>query len=289
MSSASDPETEMQQPAAKRQKKKSSLVTLAHPYERYGDKINVKDGSWLVSEKLDGLRGFVDLAAGEIMSRTGKTFSVPPKYKEMILEIGLPLDGELFCGRGNFDQASSVVRKKIGIEKEWETLTFQVFDFIDENRTFAERYEILKTKIPADHPFIKLVEQTVVQQTDDLDMMLDDAVKIGCEGLMLKDGSSHYEFKRSKSILKLKRMQDDEAIVLVIEKGKGKNSERMGQVVCRWKNNDVEFKVGTGFSDEQRENPPFKKGDIITVKFFELTKTGAPRFPVFKCVRNDNA
>jgi len=44
-------------------------------------------------------------------------------------------------------------------------------------------------------------------------------------------------------------------------------------------NNKV-IKIGTGFSDAQRENPP-EIGCIITFKYYGLTSKGNPRFPVF--------
>lgn len=48
----------------------------------------------------------------------------------------------------------------------------------------------------------------------------------------------------------------------------------------------VQFKVGTGFSDAQRKNPP-KKGAVISFKFQEVSNSGVPRFPVFLRVRED--
>ncbi len=48
----------------------------------------------------------------------------------------------------------------------------------------------------------------------------------------------------------------------------------------------LQFKVGTGFSDHQREHPP-AVGSIITYKFQELTDDGVPRFPVFVGERID--
>lgn len=48
----------------------------------------------------------------------------------------------------------------------------------------------------------------------------------------------------------------------------------MGALVCKNKSGVV-FKVGTGFTDAQRRNPP-KKGTVISYRYFELTKDGKP-------------
>ena len=77
----------------------------------------------------------------------------------------------------------------------------------------------------------------------------------------------------------------------------GKYAGLMGSVTCKslgaaGSNPDeqiphgVKFKVGSGFSDEERANPP-KIGSIITYKYQNLTAKGLPRFPIFLRVRED--
>ena len=53
--------------------------------------------------------------------------------------------------------------------------------------------------------------------------------------------------------------------------------------------NKVEFRVGSGLKDSERVRGacPAKVGSVITYKFFELTRDGAPRFPTFLRVRPD--
>ena len=62
--------------------------------------------------------------------------------------------------------------------------------------------------------------------------------------------------------------------------GKGKFKGKMGSLLCRDIKSGVEFRLGSGFGDEIRANPP-KIGQILTYKFQNLTKNGKPRFPVF--------
>jgi len=46
------------------------------------------------------------------------------------------------------------------------------------------------------------------------------------------------------------------------------------------------FRIGTGFSDAAREDPP-AVGSTVTYTFRGLTRRGVPRFPSFWRVRND--
>lgn len=54
----------------------------------------------------------------------------------------------------------------------------------------------------------------------------------------------------------------------------------MGALLCQMSDNNTTFKIGTGFDDQQRENPP-AIGSVIKFKCMEFTQAGVPRFPVF--------
>jgi DNA ligase-1 len=97
---------------------------------------------------------------------------------------------------------------------------------------------------------------------------------------MIKDPNCMYEGKRSKKLLKVKVFQDSEAKVLKIEKGEGRCANMMGKILVKDVKSGVEFRIGTGFNDVKRKNPP-KIGCIVTYKFQNLTDDGKPRFPVY--------
>ena len=100
---------------------------------------------------------------------------------------------------------------------------------------------------------------------------------------MVRDPNAAYINKRTSKALKVKSFYDTECEVVKILKGKGKYSDKMGSVECKLPNETL-FKIGSGFSDAQRSNPP-KIGDIITFKYKGMTKYAKPRFPVFLRVR----
>ncbi len=109
-------------------------------------------------------------------------------------------------------------------------------------------------------------------------------IAAGGEGVVLRDPNALYESGRSDKILKYKKMHDSDCKVVKINPGYGKNEGKMGSLSCVDLRSGAKFKVGTGFSDEMRANPP-KVGTIITYQYQNLTREKKPRFPVFLRVR----
>ena len=82
---------------------------------------------------------------------------------------------------------------------------------------------------------------------------------------MIKDPKSIYESARSSKLLKVKIFEDTEATVYGHESGTGRCSSMLGALLVVG-DNGKKFKVGSGFTDRIRRNPP-KKGSRITYKF----------------------
>ena len=91
--------------------------------------------------------------------------------------------------------------------------------------------------------------------------------------------------KVSNTLLKVKSFSDMDVVVLGYEKGKGKNVGVIGALNVKDAKGNL-FKVGTGFTDAERANPP-KVGEIVTVKYQVLTHKGIPRFPTYLRRRTD--
>jgi DNA ligase-1 len=108
---------------------------------------------------------------------------------------------------------------------------------------------------------------------------------LGGEGLMLRRPKSMYEVGRSSSLLKVKTFHDTEARVIGHAPGTGKHKGRLGALIVELPDG-TKFNVGTGFSDEERENPP-AIGAVITFRYQELSKDGVPRFPSYVGERID--
>ena len=128
-------------------------------------------------------------------------------------------------------------------------------------------------------PYLKAHVHSKCLGVKDLENRQETVKKLGGEGLMLRKPESFYEFKRSNTLLKVKSFFDAEATVVGILNGSGRLDGMMGSLIVRT-DDAVEFKIGSGFTDLQRKNPP-KVGDRVTYKFQELSDSGKPRFPVF--------
>ena len=124
-----------------------------------------------------------------------------------------------------------------------------------------------------------MLKQTVCTHKDDLAKLMDGILSDKGEGVMLKDPKSKYEGKRSKALLKVKKFDDAEAEIINHLKGTGRLAHMMGAIQVREKDG-TEFKIGSGFNDQQRKNPP-KIGTIVTFKFQGRSKAGVPRFPIY--------
>ncbi len=236
--------------------------------------VDIKD--YLVSEKLDGVRAYWD---GKVLrSRRGYVFAAPTWFSE---DFGSqPLDGELWLGRGKFEQTLSIVSKLQGDEQSWHKVRFMIFDLPDSELVFAQRVAQMQRIVKAANSrYLQMIPQHTIDNHIQLQAKLTDVVNGGGEGLMLHKKRAYYQVGRTQNILKLKPHQNDEAIVLAHFSGKGKYRDKMGAILVE-NTHGVQFKIGTGFSVKQRVNPP-EIGSTITYKFFGLTQNGTPRFASF--------
>jgi len=253
--------------------------------KKYEEKMNI-DG-YYVSEKLDGVRSvFKD---GIFYSRNNNVIQAPQWFIDQMPDA--VLDGELFTKRNDFPGIMSIVSKDVPVDSEWKKIKYMVFDMPLESGDFTARYASLKKIVAkSKNPHLKLVEHKIVKNRQEMEAVYDSLVAQGAEGVMLRKPDSNYETKRSNVLLKVKKFIDDEAEVVGYEYGKGKYSTVMGYLKVKWykKFGNVGFRIGSGFTDEQRKN--YKKlfpiGTIVKVKYFELSKDNRPRFPIFLGVRD---
>jgi len=227
---------------------------------------------WWMSEKLDGVRAI--WTGTDFISRSGKVFPSPAEMRAA-MPSGVAIDGELFGGRGKFQTFIGKIRRGI-----WDDITFKAFDTITEEPFEARQATLMALDLPA---WFEVVEQVECLSKAHLEQYEQNLVEQGAEGVMLRKPQSLYQHKRSSDLLKIKRFQSDEAEVIGYEQGTGKHANRVGALVAKFAGQV--FKLGTGLTNEERENPP-AVGSIVTFSFFELTDGGKPRFPSFVGVRN---
>ena len=255
---------------------KAPALSLANVYH---DGVDV--AQYWVSEKLDGVRAYWDGAA--LYSRQGNRFHVPAWFVKEFPQT--PLDGELWMGRGTFETLSGIVRRKKPNDKDWRNIRFMVFDLLADSADFEGRLRRLKKIFSAiQSPQIGLVEQFRVADSAELKSALQRIVSQGGEGLMLRKANSRHRAGRSDDLLKLKLHEDAEAVVVAHLPGKGKYKGMLGSLLVEMPDGK-RFKLGSGFSDQERRQPP-PIGAIVTYKHYGKTRNGIPRFASFLRIRN---
>jgi DNA ligase-1 len=243
---------------------------------------NVADlAGWWMSEKLDGVRAYWD--GKQFLSRQGNLFHAPDWFIDGLPSA--PLDGELWIDRKKFQRTVSIVRRQDKSDL-WKEASFVVFDAPAASGGFEDRMELVKDALAKRvAKFARPHEQQVCRDLECLRAELARVEALGGEGLMLRQPGSKYERGRSATLLKIKSFRDAEALVIAHQAGAGRHKGRLGALLVRLPSG-VEFAVGTGFSDRERDQPP-AVGATVTFRYQELSEAGVPRFPSYVGVRSD--
>jgi DNA ligase 1 len=240
-----------------------------------------------VGEKYDGVRGYWD--GRKLWTRGGQPVNAPAWFTAGWPEI--PMDGELWAGRGRFAKAVSTVRQQTPDDAAWRGMRFMVFDLPSETGSFTQRLHRLNQLVPAlALPWVQPVAQRKVASDQALNALLGETVNSGGEGLVLHRGASLYTGQRNDDLLKLKTHDDAEAKVIAHIAGKGKYAGQLGALLVEVPAADGQpsrrFKLGTGFTDQQRQNPP-AVGALVTYRYRGVNDSGLPRFASFMRLRED--
>lgn len=238
---------------------------------------------YLISEKYDGVRALWD--GRELRFRSGLAIAAPVAFVERLPAV--PLDGELWLARGRFDLLSGLVRRQSPDAAAWRQLRYMVFELPGANGSFASRAQRIEGL--AQHtgwPQLQAVKQELLASPQALQRRLDEVTAAGGEGLMLHRADAPYQTGRSASLLKLKPLHDAEARVIGHVAGRGRHAGRMGAMQVR-NSAGVEFLLGTGFSDAQRDSPP-AIGTLVSYTHRGHTADGVPRFASFLRERSEH-
>ena len=235
-----------------------------------------------VSEKYDGVRGFWD--GRTLRTRGGETVRAPAWFTAGWPEV--PMDGELWAGRGRFSHAQSTTRQQQPGDVAWRQIRFMVFDLPGDKGTFDQRLPALNALVESlGQPWVQAVPQRRVANDAALQALLHRTVRAGGEGLMLHRGASLYRAGRSDDLIKLKTHEDTEARVIAHLPGKGRHAGRMGALLVEMPSGQ-RFRLGAGFSDADRNHPP-PLGSWVTYRFRGTHDGGLPRFASFVRLRED--
>ena len=228
-----------------------------------------------MSEKLDGIRAYWD--GNKLISRGGKIIHAPKWFTKDFPPF--EIDGELWSKRKDFENISSIVRDKKP-SNEWHQIKYNIFEVPHASGALFDR--LVKVK-PYKSEKLKIIPQIPIKSKKAMLEYLHNLEQKGAEGLVVRDPLAPYIDKRTSKALKVKTFLDAECRVVGYTQGKGKYLGMMGSLKCAIPSG-ILFKIGSGFSESERKNPP-AIGSSVTFKYKELTKYTKPRFPIFLRVR----
>ena len=268
-------------------KEEPLMPMLAVSYEKVKKKVSFPI---TCQYKLDGLRCLAYLEDGEVVlqSRGNKQYNIPHIKEELAKFFAknpnVILDGEIYKHNLTFQEITTRAKK---IRPETVELEYHVYDTIIEDSSWMLRSLKLDDYRKSFHSkIVKFLESQYVETEGSLETVHKKALEAGYEGLILRVSSGKYEVgHRSSNLIKVKSFLDAEYKIVGITDGSGKASECI-IYICQDDKTGKTFHVVPACSLEQRNldytkyktNPPL--GRKLTVKYFELTDEGLPRFPV---------
>lgn len=288
---------------------------LAHDGANHEKKIK---GKKLLEPKLDGVRDItiIDVESGTVTqyTRNGKVlenFSHITTALQNHIDLfdrSVVIDGEIVSS--SFQALMKQVHRKDDVQAaDARLMAFDILPLSEFKRGKSalgqrRRSNLLRSMKPI---FDKVGSIDIIQQEEvDLDTLVGemqfkqfnkDAIEAGFEGIMVKDVDAPYECKRSVSWLKIKPFLTVDLTVVSIEEGTGKNSGKLGALVCEGtdQNKFIRVNVGSGFTDFQRDEIWSSKetiiGQVIEVRADCITQnqdtedTYSLRFPRFERFR----
>ena len=234
-------------------------------------------------------------------SRTGKEW----KNIDHILQELVPffqkypnaiLDGELYNHdlKKDFEKIISLVRKtKPTDEDRYEAsqkVQFHCYDTIMEHMDFVGRDDFIRRNIGDKFNSVRTVPTVKVYDTEVVEVNHENFLEAGYEGSILRKNAP-YECKRSWTLMKVKDFSDAEATIIGYETGKGKRTGTLGKFVMQDDDgNEFGCPPGKGYNykmmGEMLDNIHDYIGERATFTYFERTKAGSYRHPLFKGLRD---
>lgn len=252
-----------------------------------------------IQPKLDGVRCI--FTKDGAYSRTGKQFH-NLRHIELRLERFFEknpftvLDGELYnhALRDDFEQIISLVRKQKPTDEDRRNarhlIQYHVYDTIAECFNYESRLNWLLSQRELFNNVIIPVETIEVHGYNGAKAMHNDFLNKGYEGSILRL-NGYYEQKRSYNLQKFKDFDDTEATIIGYEAGKGKFTGLIGKFLMI-DDDGIEFgcPIGKGYNFNDRRDILNNVHDYIgqraTFTYFERTKAGSYRHPLYKTIRD---
>ena len=263
---------------------------LASKWEDSKDKITYPIFS---QPKLDGIRCIV--TKDGMFSRNGKPIISAPHIRESLSEIfeaypNLIFDGELYADKfaNDFNKIVSLVKKTkptdADLKESKKNIQYWIYDLPDNDIQFGYRCDRLNHLFETFDFFNKHcveVETHICNDEDEVMGLYEEYVEHGFEGQMLRTNGK-YENKRSKFLMKHKSFIDEEYTIVDVCEGEGNKTNMVGYMTFETADGKP-FKSNVKATFEESEEMFRNRNQLIgkqaTIKYFNLTPDGIPRFP----------
>ena len=205
------------------------------------------------------------------------------------------LDGELYNHdfKDDFESIISMVRKtKPTDEARLESakhVHFHCYDIVDTHKTYMQRRNFIVQNLPI-RDCINGVFTQLVNSEQEAKQFHEHSLELGYEGSIVRINDV-YKCGRSWSLRKFKDFHDAEANIVGYVEGKGKRAGTLGKFLMQ-DDDGVQFGCPPGKGHNYKDlavmlaNVHEYMGQRATFTFFERTKAGSYRHPLFKSVRN---
>jgi len=275
-------------------------------------KVDKKPVDWsenvFIQPKLDGVRCVIKLGDNnevQAFSRTGKPWLNIAHITNSLHYFftqnpDIILDGELYNHdlRDDFNKIISLVRKQKPTPSDRteasKLVQFHCYDYIETvmNQPYGYRMnQLIDANQNTLYSYcVKYVETNLILRMDDARVYHARNLADGYEGSMLRLDKP-YQQKRSYNLQKFKDFQDDEAIIVGYEEGKGKREDTLGKFLMQ-DDDGIKFGCppGKGYNykalAKMLKNIHKYMGQRATFTYFERTPAGSYRHPMFKTIRN---
>jgi len=286
----------------------------------------------LIQTKMDGMRANIIIDSEgivDVRSRNGKQIGLSGHFDEFVKNVfyksptlasldvfhGAVLDGELLVldendlfildrktGNGILNKAvkgtiSPEETKRVRFEC-WDMIPLEDFKKGICKIPYFDRVDVLRERMEGvynlqDDHIISILQTETVGSYAECEEIFNEALEAGEEGVIVKNGDSPWEDKRSKYQVKMKAELEADLFVEGVVEGTGKYEGLVGSLVCTTKDGNLKVNVGSGLSDEQRKmNPDDYIGKIVSVKYNEKIKDKNSDYwslflPIFQELRLD--
>ena len=251
-----------------------------------------------IQPKLDGCRCIVNKDG--MWSRNGKPIVSAPHIFEQLKDYfktnpTAVFDGELYNHtlKNDFNKIISLVKKtkpeSEDLLESKKTIEYWIYDYIDSDTgsVFEARTTKLK-QIGLVYDSLVLVQTIKAISEKETDEWYEKWVSEGFEGQMVRMNDV-YENKRSKYLLKRKDFVDEEYLIKDIVEGEGNRTGTAGYMTFENKDGKP-FKSNIKGNFEYLADVLKQRGKLInkmaTIKYFNLTPDGIPRFPFVTSIRD---